>query len=60
MLDVYIFGFGLVVTLLVGTGLVTMIVVNNRALDAVEAEQRETERPAPAPVSVDEPRRKRG
>ncbi|MBL8728173.1 MAG: hypothetical protein JNM25_07080 [Planctomycetes bacterium] len=30
MIDLYIFGFGLVVTILVGTALGTMIVVHNR------------------------------
>jgi hypothetical protein len=34
--DYYIFGFGLLVTLLVGTGLTTMIIANNRAIEAQE------------------------
>lgn len=36
MSDYYIFGFGLFVTVLVGSGLTTMIIANNRALEAQE------------------------
>jgi hypothetical protein len=45
MSDYYIFGFGLLVTLLVGSGLATMIIANNRAL---EEQERASEVPAAA------------
>lgn len=49
MIDYYIFGFGLVVTLVVGSGLSAMIVASNRAA----ARQREPEKsPAVVPVRV--------
>jgi hypothetical protein len=34
MTDIYIFGFGLFVTVMVGSGLVGMIVANNRVIAA--------------------------
>jgi hypothetical protein len=34
--DYYIFGFGLLVTLLVGSGITTMIIANNRAAEVQE------------------------
>ena len=33
MVDYWIFGFGLVVTVIVGFGLATMIIANNRAIE---------------------------
>ena len=40
MPDIYIFGFGLVVTVLIGSALSAMIVAKNRALDEQEEEGR--------------------
>lgn len=34
MVDYYIFGFGLVVTLMVGFGLTTMITIHNRTIES--------------------------
>ena len=52
MIDYYIFGFGLVVTLLVGSGLTTMIIAHNRAIEAEERESEAQEDGKPAPVAV--------
>jgi hypothetical protein len=48
MADYYIFGFGLLVTLIVGWGLAVMIVANNRALE--REEQGAVTRAGAAPV----------
>ena len=41
MLDVFIFGFGFVVVLVIGSGLTTLIVIKNRAADR-ELEAKDT------------------
>ena len=39
-IDVVIFGFGLIVTVIVGFGLTTMIVTHNRAIARAQAESK--------------------
>ncbi len=54
MADYYIFGFGLVVTLIVGSGLTAMILAHHRLL---EQEQRDADAKAegnPVPVVADD------
>jgi hypothetical protein len=52
MTDLYIFAFGLVVTLIVGSGLVTMVVVNNRSADDESAPNDTQAAPAVARAQV--------
>ena len=52
MIDHYIFGFGLVVTLLVGFGLATMITVHNRAIESEEREHSQDSKGQPAKLVV--------
>ena len=47
MTDTYIFVFGLAVAVLIGSGLSTMIVIKNRALDAAESDQESPTEAAP-------------
>jgi len=52
MADYYIFGFGLLVTLIVGSGLTTMIVAHNRALEREEHEVVSKAAAEPVPAVV--------
>lgn len=49
MVDYLIFGFGLVVTLVVGSGLVSMVVVHNRAASRASSDESVV---GPVPVRV--------
>ena len=52
MVDYYIFGFGLLVTLIVGSGLMSMIVAHDRALGREEHETVTGVGAAPVPAVV--------
>lgn len=54
MADYYIFGFGLVVTLIVGSGLAAMIVTNNRLIEQERNGNGATADVKPVPVVAGE------